>query len=355
MKTLFNSLIILLSISLTAHAQHEYRLTKSGGQLKINFTNVSVEGYNGKEIIFQGEKIEAEPTDERAKGLVPLSQSGYSDNTGLGISVADRGDEVIVNPSSRKNVGTIRIKVPENMKVSIKNYGDRLGLTTTLTTDDQEEMVLKNLKNELEVSVYSNNIKLENNSGPMNIKTVTGSVEATFSDDIKGPVSIISTLNFVDVSIPKTTKANIQLSSGAGKIYAAKEFDITFEKPDVYRPNISYELFSEPVSAVTVKGSGTSGVKGETAVVKNGNAAPKSNSAAIAATGKNQNKNDRSSDEINAVHMMRDNTSNLAALTLNSNFSYVINGGERVKGKINGGGMDLILKSNSKNIYLRQK
>jgi len=353
MKTLFNSLIILLSISLTAHAQHEYRLAKSGGQLKINLTNVIVEGYNGKEIIFQGEKIETEVTDERAKGLVSLSQSGYNDNTGLGISVADRGDEVIVNPSPKKNVGTLRIKVPENMKVSIKNYGDRFGFTTTPTTDDQEEMVLKNLKNELEVSVYSNNIKLENNSGPMNIKTVTGSVEAVFSDEVKGPVSIISTLNFVDVSIPKATKANIELSSGAGKIYAAKEFDIAFEKPDVYKPNISYQLFSKP--AVTVKGSGTAEVKGEAAIAKNGNTVTKSSPATIVTTGKNKNKNDNTSDEITAISVAGDNVSNLAGLTLNSNFSYIIGGGERVKGKINGGGTDLILKSNSKNIYLRQK
>ncbi|RZL31260.1 MAG: hypothetical protein EOP00_35300, partial [Pedobacter sp.] len=87
----------LLSLSLYTNAQ-EYRIAKSSGTLKLNITGVIVEGYDGNEIIFSGEKVATdEITDERAKGLVPISTSKYVDNTGLGINVNENGQDLNVN------------------------------------------------------------------------------------------------------------------------------------------------------------------------------------------------------------------------------------------------------------------
>jgi hypothetical protein len=151
---------------------------------------------------------------------------------------------------------------------------------------------LKNLTNEIEVSTSYNKIKLENNTGPMNIKTLYGSVDAVFANDIKGPVSIVSVYGYVDVSLPKSTKANVKLATSYGKLYAAEGLKIALD--------IRTEEIAEPnMNGVFNFSSGDSGIV------------------------------------INGLSSNRKSGS--------------------INGKINGGGADIILKSSYKNVYLRDK
>lgn len=274
----------LFSITFSVSAQKEYKLAKSAGKLNLNISGAVIEGYNGNEIIFSSSKAETEEIDERAKGLRTVSGSGFSDNTGLGIDVSEKGDEINVNPVGRNTRGVMIIKVPQNVKISFKN-----------SSVNQDELILKNLKNEIEVSASYNKIKLENNSGPMNIKTLYGSVDAVFNGEIKGPVSIISVYGYVDISMPATTKANIELGTSYGNLYAAEGFKIALEKKTT-------EKSEETISGVNIAGvTGTSNFSGS----------------------------------INQMNFRADK--------------------ENLKGKINGGGADLIFKSNYKNVYLRDK
>lgn len=310
MKKQLILLFTLLSICTSVWAQKEYRLAKTTGRLNLNINGAIVEGYDGNEIIFSAKNVEEEVVDERAKGLKAISGSGFSDNTGLGIDVTVNGQDINVNTVSRRLKGILTIKVPQNIKVSFTN-------NTTISSD---EVFLKNLKNEIEVSTTYNKIKLENNTGPMNIKTMYGSVDASFTGEIKGPVSIISVYSFVDVSLPAGTKANVELSTSYGKLYAADEFKIVMDK-----------------TAVKEERSGTT--SSTTSSVFSGSGSVNGIALAGVRTG---------SAEGNSVFISGNGAETLRAIGFNRD-------SESIKGKINGGGVDLIFKSNYKNVYLRQK
>lgn len=315
MKKQFILLFTLLTLCTSAWAQKEYRLAKASGRLNLNLNGAVVEGYDGNDIIFSIQKGEDEVVDERAKGLKSISGSGYIDNTGLGIDVTPNGQDINVNIVGRKLKGILNIKVPQNVKISF-SYNSSMY---------HDEVILRNLKNEIEVSTTYNKIKLENNSGPMNIKTVYGSIDASFEGAIKGPVSIISVYNYVDVTLPLATKANVELGTSYGKLYAADEFKIVIDKNNYNREE-------------------------KTA---NGEERTAIGTATISGTGKKMS-------EVR-VRGRRDDDN---GVTINTNgtetvFARVYGGeyrsGENIKGTINGGGVDLIFKSTYKNVYLRQK
>lgn len=283
MKKQLIVLFSLFSLTLSVSAQKEFKLAKSSGKLNLNINGAIVEGYSGNEIIFSNSRNEVEAVDERAIGLRSISGSGFADNTGLGIDVSVKGEDINVNMVSKNLKGLITIKVPQNVKVSFNN-------SNVIGSD---EVFFKNLKNEIEISVSYNKVKLENNSGPMNVKALHGSVDAVFAGEIKGPVSIVSVYGHVDVSLPANVKANVELATNYGNIYAAEGFKIVYEKKAVDK------------DAATAKTSAFSSVTGTA---------------------------------LNTIYLS--NTSR---------------NGENIKGTINGGGVDLILKSNFKNVYLRDK
>ena len=323
MKRQFILLAALIIFATSAWAQKEFKLAKSTGRLNLNISGAIVEGYSGNEIIFSIQKAEEELVDERAKGLQPLSGSGFVDNTGLGLDVSKNGDDVNVNVVGRKLNGILSIKVPQNVKISFSN-------TSNLYHD---EIILKNLKNEIEVSTTYNKIKLENNTGPMNVKTVYGSIDAVFSSDIKGPVSIISVYNYVDVTLPAATKANIELGSTYGKLYAADQFKIAIDKNSGSDDKTSN---SDTVDGVRI--SGIANASGTTKSITGS----QNKMAEVTVTG-------RKSDGDNSPGTVW-NTGDIIVRGYSA-----FREGERIKGTINGGGADLIFKSNYKNVYLRQQ
>lgn len=210
-----------LTVTLTAtlllfqlHAQ-EFKLAKTSGRLQINLSGVEIEGYGGNEILFSSTDGEQE-TDERAKGLRAINGSGLEDNTGLGINVTEKGTVTEVNQVSRRNQGRIRIKVPRGLIISFTH--DKV--------TNNSPVVIRNVENEIEVSVQYNSVELDNVTGPMTIKTVYGSVEAKFNSTMKGPVSILSVYGHVDVAIPGTTKANIFMKTTYGEILASSQLKI---------------------------------------------------------------------------------------------------------------------------------
>lgn len=214
-KFLIITLISLSAISIT-RAQ-EYKVNKTSGKLNINLSSVTVEGYDGNEIVFSTQKSEAE-ADPRAKGLRAINGSGIVDNTGLGISVVENGTTTEVSQVASSNLD-IKILVPKGVIVSYAWHRVESG-----------KVSFRNMENEIEISTDYNSIDLENISGPASVRALYGTVDARFNDHIKGPISIASIYSTVDVAIPTTTKANVKLNSSHGEILASAEFKIEMEK-----------------------------------------------------------------------------------------------------------------------------
>jgi len=218
MKNVF--IISLFSFcSVCAVSGQDYKLAKTSGKLVLNLSSVVVEGYDGKEIIFSSGNSEAEQ-DPRAKGLRAINGAGFTDNTGLGISVVENGTTAEVNQVT-SNV-SVKIRVPKGVIVSVEYHKVAMSSNGTITC--------RNMENEIEISTDYNSIRLENISGPVSVRALYGSVDAVFGSYVKGPVSIASIYATVDVSIPADTKANVKLSSEHGSILASADLKIEMEK-----------------------------------------------------------------------------------------------------------------------------
>jgi hypothetical protein len=214
MKKIMMLAAFALAVSGMVNGQ-DYKVAKTTGKLMITEVNeVKIEGYDGKEIIFSSRDNDREK-DERSKGLRAVSSLGLEDNTGLGLSVLEKGDVIEVRQLKKMDGPDITIKVPKGIIVSYEHsspYGS--------------DLELKNLENEIYVSTVHNQVRLDNVSGPLHIKTVHGDIDASFGTNIKNPVSLVSVHGHVDVAIPVATKATLKLGTSWGEIFVDPDLKI---------------------------------------------------------------------------------------------------------------------------------
>ena len=200
-----------------ANAQ-EYKLNKSSGTLEIREVNhVTIEGHSGNEIIFTS-RDEDRDDDDRAKGLRAISSMGLEDNTGIGLSVVDKGNVIEVRQLNKMEGPDIKILVPKNVVVSYYH-----------TSPHGDEIEIKNFDGQVDISTVHNGVVLTNVTGPLNVKTVHGDIDASLGA-LKSPVNIESAHGHVDVALPVTTKANLKLSTNFGEILVDPDFKIEIEK-----------------------------------------------------------------------------------------------------------------------------
>ncbi len=216
MKKIF---IMAFAIAITTGTfAQEYKLAKSSGKLVIREVNsVSIEGYSGNEIIFSS-MDGSHDKDRRADGLRAVSGMGLEDNTGIGLSVTDKGNTYEVYQLKKMDGPRVKIQVPKGVTVSYTHsspYGD--------------DIVFKNFDGEIEVSTVHNAVHLTNLTGPVNVKTVHGEIEADFNANVKGPISLVSTHGLVDITIPAATKANMNMSTTWGEIFVDPSIKIDIE------------------------------------------------------------------------------------------------------------------------------
>jgi hypothetical protein len=218
MKTTILSIAIVFFGVAQGLAQ-EYKLSKSTGKLVIKEVNqVTIEGHNGNEIIFSSLDSPQEK-DKRAEGLRALNSMGLEDNTGIGLSVQDKGATIEVYQLKKMDGPRVKILVPKGVSVSISHsspYG--------------EDVKIKNIESEIEVSTLHNGVIMENVTGPMTIKTVHGEIEGTFGATLKSPISLLSVHGLIDVTIPTATKANVNLATTYGEMFVDPAIKIEFDE-----------------------------------------------------------------------------------------------------------------------------
>ncbi|MEX2233762.1 MAG: hypothetical protein WD824_16475 [Cyclobacteriaceae bacterium] len=215
-------IIIILAVGLLLTGSliaQEFKVSKSTGRLEIReVNNVSIDGYNGNEIVFTSTD-NGRDDDERAKGLRVLSSLGLEDNSGLGLSVLDKGDVVEVQQLKKTDGPDIKIKVPKGVLVSYTHsspYGD--------------EIEIKNFEGEIQISTVHNGVELTNTSGPTKVKTVHGDIDASLATALKGEVTLESVHGHVDLALPLTTKGNLTLSTDRGEMLVDPDFKIELDR-----------------------------------------------------------------------------------------------------------------------------
>ncbi len=226
--------IVVIMMSWSLSFGQEHKVAKSTGRLEIKELNtVTIEGYAGNEIIFSSTDRNRDE-DGRAKGLRAISSLGLEDNTGLGISVVEKGGVIEVYQLKKMDGPNITIKVPKGIIVSY-----------THSSPHGSEVTFKNVESEIEVSTVHNSVELDNVTGPMNVKTVHGDIDASLSAAMKNPISIVSVHGHVDVAMPASTKATLRLGTSWGEIFVDPEFKIEFDQKTnmiKYSDNVSGKI-----------------------------------------------------------------------------------------------------------------
>ncbi len=215
-KKILTMAMALMAMSVL-HAQ-EYKLAKSTGKLIIKGVDrVSIEGTSGNEIIFSSADGSREK-DHRADGLQAVSSMGLEDNTGIGLAVQDKGTTYEVYQLKKMDGPRVKILVPKGVSI----YYDH-------SSPHGSDVTFKNVEGEIETSTVHNGVHLNNVTGPLNIKTVHGEIEADFSAGMKSPILLSSTHGLVDVTIPASLKVTMNMSTSWGEIFVDPAFKLEIE------------------------------------------------------------------------------------------------------------------------------
>lgn len=332
-KITFIASALLLTVA-QAFAQKEFKIAKTSGKLVINnVSNLSVEGYDGKDIILSATSKQENTDDPRAAGLSALSNVGF-DNTGIGVSYTEKENMTVVSLIERDL--SLKVKLPKNVALSFKTTGFAVGDSTVIN--------LSNIQSEIDASTQYEHVSLKNVTGPISLKTLYGNIEGKLTPSFKGPISLVSVYGFVDVTVPENTKADMSINTVYETLYAAKDLKLVMDEAP---KKDSYTTANFP--------TGLTGVANGQLITLDGtktSVAPKIKGTAVTTV-------DVSTSTTNSKAVSPKTSavgSDLAfAYTFSSPISSVFSSkGTVVNGKLNGGGEKIVLKSTYGKIYLRK-
>jgi hypothetical protein len=194
--------------------------------LKVELVTGSIKviSYEGKDILIDvtvnKSDDETDTSNETENGMKRISTSGSYE-----VTAKEADNTVKVNTSNPLKSFNLNFKIPQDVKLK-------------LSTVNNGDIEVENVKGELEVTNVNGAIKLTNISGSVVANTVNGAVTTTFATvDPKAPMAF-STLNGnVTVTLPANSKANLKLKSDMGEIYSDFDIDIDKTKPNVNKTN----------------------------------------------------------------------------------------------------------------------
>lgn len=212
--------IALLAITtMTVFAQNKQSTFKqnfSGADKRVVIlsasSNLIVEGIAGTEVIIESDKQEREFPEE-AQGLKIVSPGGAVDNTGIGASVQVEGNTLKIKLPKSKYFGNFVVKVPKDMSVSIKENGNSYG-----------KWLITGMKAEVEAETSYSTLNIKNVSGPIVARGGYGKMYIEYDQLNQSRPNSISASGAVDITLPADTKANLKVQAMYADFFT--DFDI---------------------------------------------------------------------------------------------------------------------------------
>ena len=211
-------LIALLTGSPALLRAQEYKAKFSSKQdrkvvLEMQGSDVTVEGYDGDEVVIRGNGFEEPP--KRAEGLRPVYNTA-EDNTRLGLAVTSgSGNTVRIVKASRKSA-TYTIQVPR-----------RADVVFTQTNWNGGDLTVRDLAGRVEATLKTGALKATNMAGPVVANSVSGDLMVRFSAVPSTPSALSTVSGEVDVSLPAAAKATLNMRTVSGEIYTDFELALT--------------------------------------------------------------------------------------------------------------------------------
>ncbi len=178
---------------------------------KIEIANllgdISLQNSTGGAIVIESDFNLERP--DRAAGLKLLG--AMEDNTDLGVNVSEENGIVSIQGATRQvRDYKYKILIPSGMAVSL-DYGSPFA---------KEDVNVDSFTGSLEIKTLNANVKITKSSGPFTINTISGNLEITFDKISQTEPTSLATVNgIIDVSLPGSDKANIEISTINGNVY----------------------------------------------------------------------------------------------------------------------------------------
>jgi len=220
MKT-FVKLFIVLSVIFTGIVKAEEFKYEVKNAKKIDISeltgDIKIVGQSGTSITITGDELAEMP--ERAKGLKPISGGGI-DNTNLGLNITEVGGVISIKGATKQSSdASYTFKVPNNIAV-------RVDYASPFTSGD---IIVEDFGGEFEMTGLNDGAKLKNVTGPVFFDLINGDIEIVFTSlNQTSPMSIKTINGEIDLTLPATAKATLEMKTLHGDIFT--DLDIELEK-----------------------------------------------------------------------------------------------------------------------------
>ena len=211
---LITTILFTYVFALSAQAQSDYTKSLNGVEwVKIETKSaVSVKTHDKKELLIKVSGMRKK--SEKAKGL-KLVGAGGTDNTDVGFYVVQDGNTMLVKNLRRSDRAEIFLPKTQNVSVTNSWNGD---------------IYIEGFSGEVEANANLNGgLKMKNLSGSVTAYSLNQGIQVGFDKiNQEAPIVIRTTNGEIDVTLPSSTAADLELSSWNGEVYT--NFDL--QRPD---------------------------------------------------------------------------------------------------------------------------
>lgn len=241
MKNLLTILCFVASASVWAQDFNEriaIPLSSPGnkGKLEVGLVrgDISVEAYNGKEVIIEATAKTSDRDDDCAscdeddKRSVPAGMKKIASSP-IELSASENNNKVEVETNSWKKAINLTIRVPANFDLEVSTVHGKVEVT--------------GISGAHEISAVHGPLTLKDMSGSIVSNTVHGDIIVNFIDVTPNePMSFVTLHGNVDVTFPGNIKATAKMRSDRGEIYTDYDMTVDRSKPEVKSDDGKYKV-----------------------------------------------------------------------------------------------------------------
>jgi hypothetical protein len=207
--------------------------------------DVTITGYSGKTVVIKAESSGENlmGVNDKAKGLKRISGTRFN------VSTDDDENAVIITRPMGDEVD-LDIQIPQNTSVMIGSRYDRedegavdhpnmamqiiesieVALATRIGGIMGGDIIVKNITGDMDISTFDGDVTLIDVSGTAVVNSLDGTVTAVFSGTSGGKPMAFSTIDGdVDVTLPSDIKATIIASNIDGDVFTDFDMDLVHE------------------------------------------------------------------------------------------------------------------------------
>lgn len=187
------------------------------GTVRLSLINGSiiVKGHAGQEVIVESaaSRRRSRDNNDEAPGKGEASGLKRIIAPSSGLSVEEENNVMRIDAQSHRRAADVTLQVP--FKTSLKLHCVNGG-----------SILVENVQGEIEAENVNGHVTLTNVAGSVVAHALNGNLTATLREvDAGKPMSFSSLNGKIDVTLPASIKANLNLNSARGEIYS--DFDVT--------------------------------------------------------------------------------------------------------------------------------